>query len=218
MTSVPPIPQWAPPPSSPVPSIPPPGAVSRPGRRGRALFWIALALMVAGMVLLVAGVGGVVSEVSLPDSYPVVDVPGTRQVHLSAGATYTLYVEVPADAGGATTPEVVVTAPSGDVEPLVEPVVPDETYDRGRYRGRAFAGLAPVESGTYRITTSTPAGGADNGERVAVGESTFGTSSMVGVGLMALGVLALLGGIGVGIGWLVRRAGGRPVTPDPVTP
>ena len=61
------------------------------------------------------------------------------------------------------TPEVVVTAPSGDVEPFVEPLLVDETYDRGRFRGRAFAGLAPVVSGTYRITTSMPDGGADDG-------------------------------------------------------
>jgi hypothetical protein len=210
MTSVPAIPQWSPPSSSPAPSIPPPGAADRrPGRRGRALLWAALALLAGGVVLLLVGLGGIVSEVSLPDGYPVVAVPGTRQIQLSAGATYTLYVEAPADVGAVTAPDVVVIAPSGDVESLVDPVVADETYDRGRYRGRAFAGLAPVESGTYRITTSMPEMGADNGERVAVGESTVGTSSIVGVSLMALGILVLLAGIGMGIAWLVRRTGGR---------
>ena len=56
------------------------------------------------VVLFVAGVGGIVSELSLPDSYPVVDVPGTRQIELSAGATYTLYVETPSGVGGAADP------------------------------------------------------------------------------------------------------------------
>ena len=41
---------------------------------------------------------------------------------------------------------------------------------------------------------------------MAIGESTFGTSSFVGLALMALGVVAFLGGIGVGIAWLVRRS------------
>ena len=96
MTSVPPVPQWSPPRSSPAPTFPPPGAAARRRRPGRALFWTALALLLGGVALFVAGVGGIVSELSLPDSYPVVDVPGTRQLELSAGATYTLYVETPA--------------------------------------------------------------------------------------------------------------------------
>jgi hypothetical protein len=212
MTSVPPIPEWSPPRSTPGPTFPPPGATARTRPRGRALFWTALGLLLGGVVLLVLGLGGVMTEISLPDSYPVVDVPGTRQIELSAGATYTLYLETPSDVGGVTTPDVVVIAPSGDVEPFVDPLLGDETYDRGRYQGRSFAGLAPVVSGTYRITTSVPEGGVDNGARVAVGESTFGTSSFVAVALMALGVLVFLGGVGVGIAWLVRRNGGRPVT------
>ena len=158
-------------------------------RRGRGLFWTALGLLIGGAVLLVLGFGGLVTDTSLPMDYPVVEVPGTRQVELSAGATYTIYVETPADSGAVTTPDVVVITPSGDVEPFVEPVVVDETYDRGSYRGRVLGGLVPSQTGTYRITTSWPEGAADTGARVAVGESTIGTASWLGFTLMALGVL-----------------------------
>ncbi len=205
MTSVPPVPQWAPPRSTPAPTAPAPGPVARPLHRGRALFWTALGLLIGGAVLLLVGFGGLVADATLPDDYPVVDVPGTRQVELTAGATYTIYVETPADIGAISPPDVVVTSPSGDVEPLVEPVLAEETYDRGRYTGRTLAGLAPTLTGTYRITTSWPEGATDTAARIAVGESTIGTASLVGVTLMALGVLVLLGGLGVGIAWLVRR-------------
>lgn len=233
MTTLPPDPalgpRWDPPqgappgtPSSPPPTSPPPGygipawpVEARPGpvaspvaaptrRRGRALFWTALSLLVVGAVLLLGAFGGMVANLDMAENRTGVDVPGARSVTLEAGRRYTLYVVRPSGTHG-TDPRITLTAPDGTQERIISSTL-GVTEDVAGETSTPYGDVTAAVSGTYELRAE-PIEGANTAEgtRVTIGNGIDTTAENVGLGLFLLGIPLVLAGLGVGTGWLIVR-------------
>jgi hypothetical protein len=195
------------------PAPPPSRAQQIPVRAKPSGWWI-----VAGIVVIVAGVIGAVTigvagftrMTNTVHDFQRVPVPGSGDLHLTAGHDYTGYFEFSGASSGDTTQGVRIrlTGPDSHVVPM-DDFRSEETYSLGGHEGRAEFSFRVGRDGTYHMLTD---GGPD--VTVAVGDGLG--SSIVGTILLALavGAAGVLLGVAVVIVTAVLRANrSRPAIP-----
>ncbi|HZM32435.1 MAG TPA: hypothetical protein VFB77_18185 [Acidimicrobiales bacterium] len=180
---------------------------------------IALAGMVAGVWMMVEGVGRVLEAV---EDFDRTDVPGTLTVTIEDPGGYSIYHEFPgaSDSGSRSPvpePDLSITNPDGD-DVQLRPYTSLVTYAWGTIEGRGLYTFHADEPGTYELTAD-----GDEGTRIAVGrgmgdigqEALVGLFSGVAGGLLVGGLsIAVASILAVGVG-VARSRNRRSSLPRP---
>jgi len=180
---------------------------------------IALAGMVAGVWMMVEGVGRVLEAV---EDFDRTDVPGTLTVTIEDAGGYSIYHEFPgaSDSGSRSLvpePDLSITNPDGD-DVQLRPYTSLVTYAWGTIEGRGLYTFRADEPGTYELTAD-----GDEGTRIAVGrgmgdigqEALVGLFSGVAGGLLVGGLsIAVASILAVGVG-VARSRNRRSSLPRP---
>jgi hypothetical protein len=174
--------------SQPAASSASPAARLRPGR---AWYWVALLVFVAGAAWVVLGLVRLNSQI---DSFQRVALPGTGEVNLDHSGGYVIYYEGPGAADGnvpafdLTVTPVSAPAAVGSLEAYSGSV----TYSFGSREGRAVLTLPVVRPGRFLIEApGAPA--VAGGASLAVGSSVAGAIVRIAVPA-AVAMLAAVGG------------------------
>jgi hypothetical protein len=164
-------------------------------RPGRAWYWVALAVFLAGVAW---GVVAFVVIIGRVDSFQRVPYPGTGVISLARGS-YVVYYEGPGAASG--------NVPAGHIYVLsrsgpgavgrMASYSGSLTYQFGSHTGTA-AGTLPINrSGRYRIQSTSSA--ASPGSHLAVGSSIAGWIVAAAVPAAVLVLAGIVGAIVVAI-------------------
>ena len=157
---------------------------------------IAVAGMVAGVWMMVEGVGRVLEGV---EDFDRTDVPGTLTVTIEDPGGYSIYHEFPgaSDSGSRSPvpePDLSITNPDGD-DVQLRPYTSLVTYAWGTIEGRGLYTFHADEPGTYELTAD-----GDEGTRIAVGRGMgdIGQEALVGLFSGVAGGL-LVGGLSIAV-------------------
>lgn len=177
------------------------------GRRG---LWIAIALMVLGVVLgVLLVVRGVMSISGIVEDYQRVPADGGGTVQLDETGDYRVFQEFPganSELTASPAPQVTVTGPDGAEIP-VERSSTSENYGVGGRDGRLLGTIEAAAPGEYQVV-------ADGEGDLAFGQSGPLAPVVTILGGVFGGGLLFLAGVVLLIISLVRRASSRkPVPP-----
>jgi hypothetical protein len=171
--------------------------------------WLGSVIGVLGLAAVILwGVIGVTGYLNRVNDLSRMPVPGQMTVQIPGAGEQFVYYE---GQGSASMGELGmrVADPHGQTVAL-EPYRLDLRYDHSGQVGRALATFWANESGPYRVNAT---GTAPTGSRIAVGESVAKSVIITLLGIIALLLVSLGGGLALVIVTLVRRSRAR--TPSP---
>lgn len=184
-----------------------PAARPTPGRRG---LWIAVALMVAGVILgIVLIVRGALSIGGTVEGYQRVPADRGGTVRLEGDGRHLVFHEYPGASRDRAGPDltVTITAPDGSSVPVGR-VLFAEAYHLDGRDGALIARFDAPSPGEYRIS-------ADTIGELAIGRSgPFGSIATIVGGVLGGGLLFLAGVVLLIVSLVRRSSARRPVQPN----
>jgi hypothetical protein len=178
---------------------------SSPRTPSTGWIWLGSAIGVLGLAAAVVwGVISVSGYLNRVNDLPRLSVPGQIRVQIPKAGEQFLYSE---GAGSASLDElgIRVTDPRGQTVALT-PYRLDLRYDHSGQVGRALATFEANGAGSYRVAAT---GTAPAGSRVAIGESVAKNVIPTLLGILALLLVTVGGGLTLVIATVVRRSTAR---------
>jgi hypothetical protein len=179
------------------------GQVTTSSKRvpSRAWYWLAVAIMVGGLVAGVAwGVASTVQAHDRADALPRTGVPGQLTVTGEGGESLLVFYE----GGGKPAPGDVglrVTAPDGSSVPVV-PYDLELHYDIAGWSGTPIASFPTHLDGTYTVSADRPYGRGD----IAAGEDFVWTQALQIIAALGLIAATFVAGVIIVVVVGVRRS------------
>jgi hypothetical protein len=172
-------------------------------RPSRLWLWLAGVLLAGALACIALSIVGFISVGHQIDSFQRVKVPGHGDVTFSAAGNYLLYFEGPGmNRGGTGTVRVLLQSASDGSRVPITSQHPSEKYSLGGHSGQAVASFTITRPGRYLLTSGVPTSPAP--ADIAIGRD-IGASIVRPVILLVFGVLALAGGVVLGVLTAARR-------------
>ena len=171
-------------------------------RPGRVWYLLALAVIVAGVAWLLAGLAVLNGQIN---SFQRVALPGNGEITLTHSGRYVIYYEGPGAAAG-NAPALTVRLRPLSASAAVQGITPSGSisFSFGSHADTAVLNLKIAHPGRFLLQARAPA--APAGSHVAVGSSVGGSLAHIIVPFIALIVVGICGVVAVAF---IRRSRGR---------
>jgi len=171
-------------------------------RPGRVWYLLALAVIVAGVAWLLAGLAVLNGQIN---SFQRVALPGNGEITLTHSGRYVIYYEGPGAAAG-NAPALTVRLRPLSASAAVQSITPSGSisFSFGSHADTAVLNLTIAHPGRFLLQARAPA--APAGGHVAVGSSVGGSLARIIVPFIALIVVGICGVVAVAF---IRRSRGR---------
>jgi hypothetical protein len=171
-------------------------------RPGRVWYLLALAVIVAGVAWLLAGLAALNGQIN---SFQRVALPGNGEITLTHSGRYVIYYEGPGAAAG-NAPALSVRLRPLSASAAVQSITPSGSisFSFGSHADTAVLNLNIAHPGRFLLQATAPA--APAGGHVAVGSSAGGSLARIIVPFIALIVVGICGVVAVAF---IRRSRGR---------
>lgn len=162
-------------------------------RPGRAWYLLALAVIVAGVAWLLAGLAVLNGQIN---SFQRVALPGNGEITLTHSGRYVIYYEGPGAAAG-NAPALTVRLRPLSASAAVQSITPSGSisFSSGSHADTAVLNLKIAHPGRFLLQARAPA--APAGSHVAVGSSVGGSLARIIVPFIALIVVGVCGVVAV---------------------
>ena len=183
-------------------NVEPPAAPPARLRPGRVWYLLALAVIVAGVAWLLAGLAALNGQVN---SFQRVALPGNGEITLTHSGRYVIYYEGPGAAAGKA-PALSVRLRPLSASAAVQSITPSGSvsFSFGSHADTAVLNLTVAHPGRFLLQARAPA--APAGGHVAVGSGAGGSLARIIVPFLALIVAGICGVVAVAF---IRRSRGR---------
>ncbi len=174
-------------------------------RPGRVWYLVALAVIVAGVAWLLAGLAALNGQIN---SFQRVALPGNGEITLTHSGRYVIYYEGPGAAAG-NAPALTVRLRPLSASAAVQGITPSgsNSFSFGSHADTAVLNLKIAHPGRFLLQARAPA--APAGSHVAVGSSVGGSLARIIVPFIALIVVGVCGVVAVGFSRGSRGSRGR---------